>query len=132
LAAERTQLRVVADQRGCPTAAGDIASACLEIAVRCASERAQMPYGTYHFAGAGETTWFEFARTIIDLAADRLDRIPSVLAISTHDHPTPALRPADSRLDCSAIVRTFGIRLRPWQQPLVETIDRLLTKKGKL
>ena len=72
LAAERDKLAVVADQRGCPTAARDIAQACLDIAVRCVSERDTTPYGTYHFAGAGEATWFEFAKTIVDLAADRL------------------------------------------------------------
>ena len=56
LAAERERLTIVADQRGCPTAARDIAQACLDIAVRCASERERMPYGIYHFAGAGEAS----------------------------------------------------------------------------
>ena len=129
LAAERDNLTIVADQRGCPTAARDIAQACLAIALRCASERDQLPYGTYHFAGAGEATWFEFARAIVDLAADRLGRKPQVVPIGTADYPTPALRPADSRLDCSAIVRAFGITPRPWRESLADTIDRLLTKK---
>jgi dTDP-4-dehydrorhamnose reductase len=130
LAAERNELKIVADQRGCPTVARDLAQTCLDIAVRCATERDQAPYGTYHFAGAGETTWFEFADVIVDLASARLGRKPSVLPIRTIEYPTPALRPADSRLDCSAIVRTFGINPRPWRQSVAETIDRLLTKEN--
>ena len=76
LAAERERLTIVADQRGCPTAARDIARACLDIAMRCASEPKQAPYGLYHFAGAGEATWFEFANAIVEMAADRLPRPP--------------------------------------------------------
>jgi dTDP-4-dehydrorhamnose reductase len=129
LAAERDPLTVVADQRGCPTAAGDLAQACLNVALRCASDRDRMPYGTYHFAGAGEATWFEFASAIVDMTADRLGRKPKVTPIGTTDYPTPALRPADSRLDCSAIVRTLGITPRPWRESLADTVDRLLTKK---
>jgi len=132
LATERDRLTVVADQRGCPTAARDIAQACLDIALRCTSERDEVAYGTYHFAGAGEASWFEFASAIVELAADRLGRKPQVTAIRTVDYPTPALRPADSRLDCSAIVRAFGITPQPWRTSLADTIDRLLTKKDTL
>jgi dTDP-4-dehydrorhamnose reductase len=129
LAAEHDRLSIVADQRGCPTAARDIAETCLNIAMRCAREGDEAPYGTYHFVGGGEATWFEFANTIIDLAADRLGRKPPVLPIRTADYPTPALRPADSRLDCSAIVSAFGISPRPWRESLADTIDRLLAQR---
>src|SRR5262249_37778560 len=129
LAAERDRLTIVADQRGCPTAARDIAQACLDIAVRCASELDRTPYGTYHFAGAGEATWFEFASAIVDLAADRLGRKPQLAPIRAVNYPTPALRPTDSPLDCAAIARTFGIMPKPWRESLADTIDRLLTKK---
>src|SRR5262245_6273876 len=70
LAAERDRLSVVADQRGCPTAATDIARACLAIGLRIAAGRDQSPYGTYHLAGAGEATWFEFAGAIVELAGN--------------------------------------------------------------
>ena len=129
LATERERLTIVSDQHGCPTAARDIAQACLDIAVRSVSERDRMPYGIYHFAGAGEASWFEFASTIVDFSADRLDRKPPVVPIRTVDYPTPAVRPADSRLNCAAIVSAFGITPRPWRQSLAETIDRLLTKQ---
>src|SRR5262245_50663043 len=129
LAAERERLSIVADQRGCPTAAADIAKTCFDVALYCASEAEQVPYGIYHFAGAGEATWFEFARTIVDLAADRLPRSPQVLPIRTIDYPTLAARAADTRLDCTAVVRAFGIRPRSWRQALADTIDRLLPNK---
>jgi len=130
LAAERDRLTVVADQRGCPSAARDIAQACLDIAMRCATEPERAPYGTYHFAGAGEASWFEFASAVVEMAADRLGRSPQVVPIRTIDFPTAAIRAADTRLDCSAVVREFGITLRPWQQALADTIDRLLNNKG--
>jgi dTDP-4-dehydrorhamnose reductase len=126
LAAEQDQLQIVADQRGCPTAASDIARACFEIANRCALQRQRVAYGTYHFAGAGEATWFEFARTIVELAAERLGRSSQVLPIATHEYPTAAVRPADSRLDCMPVVREFGVTRQPWREALRETIDRVL------
>ena len=127
---ERERLTVVDDQRGCPTAARDIARACLNVAMRCASEPARAAYGLYHFAGAGETTWFEFACTIVELAAARLGRSPQVVPIRTIDYPTPALRAADTRLDCTAIVRAFGVEPRPWRQAVAETIDCILTNRN--
>lgn len=132
LAGERDRLTIVADQRGCPTAACDIASACLQIAQRCVAEPGGAVSGTYHFAGGGEASWFEFASAIIELAGDRLNRVPEIVPITTMDYPTPALRPADTRLDCTAVVREFGVALRPWRAALAETLDRLLTSKETL
>ena len=129
LAAGRDRLTVVADQRGCPTAAIDIARACLAIGLRCASEREQSPYGTYHLAGDGEATWFEFARAIVGLAGNRLAKSPEIVPIATAGYPTAAIRAADTRLDCTAISGTFGIKPRPWRVALAETIDRLMTQK---
>src|SRR5262245_10187491 len=129
LAAERERLTVVADQRGCPTSARDVARACLAIALRCASQPQKMPYGIYHFAGGGDATWFEFANTIVAMAADRTGRSPTVVPIRTADYPTPAVRAADTRLDCAAIKRTFGLEPRPWRQALAETIDRLAASR---
>jgi len=129
LAAERDRLTVVADQRGCPTAARHIAQSCLDIAMRCTSDPARAPYGVYHFAGAGEASWFELATAIVDMSADRRAASPQVVPIRTADYPTPAARPPDARLDCTAIVREFGVSLRPWREGLRETIDCLLANK---
>jgi dTDP-4-dehydrorhamnose reductase len=130
LATERERLTVVADQRGCPTAARDVAQTCLDFATRCATDPDAGPYGTYHFAGAGAATWFDFAAAIVDLAGHRLGRKPQLVPIATSDYPTAAARAADTRLDCAAIVAAFGLEPRPWRQALAETIDRLATMKG--
>ena len=81
LAGERERLTIVADQRGCPTAARDVARACLEIAMRCASQPQRAPHEVYHFAGAGEASWFEFANAVVEIAADRLGRSPQIVPI---------------------------------------------------
>lgn len=130
LAAERERLTIVADQRGCPTAARDIAKASLDVALRCAAEPDRAPYGLYHFAGAGEATWFEFACAIIEMADGWLPRQPQVVPIKTADYPTKALRPADTRLDCAAMARVFGITARPWREALTATLDCLLAKEA--
>jgi len=126
LAAERERLTVVDDQRSCPTAARDVATACLTIATRCASAPVDVPYGTYHFAGADDATWFELARMIVALSGPRTGRTPEVIPISTTDFSAAAVRPADTRLDCAAIVRDFGLVQRPWRKTLQETVNALL------
>jgi dTDP-4-dehydrorhamnose reductase len=129
LGAERDCLNIVADQRGCPTAARDVAGACLAIARRCASAPERAPYGIYHFAGAGEASWFEFASEIIGRAKGSLAKAAKVLPIRTVDYPTPATRPLDTRLNSGAIDREFGIKARPWRDALVETVDHLLVER---
>jgi dTDP-4-dehydrorhamnose reductase len=129
LAAERDRLTIVADQRGCPTAARDIARACIIIAIDCALAPEHAPYGTYHFAGAGEATWFEFASAIIDMASNRLGRLPQLAPIRTIDYPTPATRASDTRLDCTAVMAAFGLNPRPWRKSLEGTIDCLLNNR---
>jgi dTDP-4-dehydrorhamnose reductase len=130
LAQEREHLTVVADQRGCPTSARDLAQACLDIARRCAAEPERTDYGLYHFAGEGAATWFEFANAIVEAAAGRLGRTPRVEPISTAQYPSPAARPADSRLDCTAIRDAFGLVPRPWRRALAETVECLLPRRS--
>jgi dTDP-4-dehydrorhamnose reductase len=126
LAAERERLTIVDDQRGCPTCARDIAIACQEIALLCAARPGEAPYGTYHFTGGGEASWYEFAAAIVDFGGRRFTRQPQIVPIRTSDYPTAAVRPADTRLNCAAIARTFGIRQRPWRQGLQDTMTELL------
>ncbi|VTZ23748.1 dTDP-4-dehydrorhamnose reductase [Methylocella tundrae] len=127
LARERDELRVVADQRGCPTSTRDIADAILRIAPRIASD-ANL-YGTYHFAGAGATTWHGFANRIVDAQAPITGRRPSVVAITSADYPTPARRPANSVFDCSLFERSFGFSAHPWSEE-TDAIVKLLTGDG--
>src|SRR5260370_20229730 len=129
LARERDRLTIVADQRGCPTAARDVARACLDVALRCASDPSRVPYGIYHYAGGGEATSFDFARTIVEMANERSGRSPEIVPIQTAEYPTPAVRAADTRLDCTAAVREFGVEVVPWRRALEDTICRLLANK---
>lgn len=117
LAGERDELRIVADQRGCPTSTRDLASAILRIAPRLMSDDAPSsgaPWGTYHYCGDGITTWHGFAQHIVDVQAEFTQRRPKVIAITTKDYPTKAVRPANSALDCSLFARAFGIRPARW------------------
>jgi dTDP-4-dehydrorhamnose reductase len=128
LAQERERLPVVADQLGCPTSARDLAKACLDIALLCAAKPEQENYGLYHFAGAGAATWLEFADAILETAAGRLSRLPELVPIASAQYPSRASRPADSRLDCTAVQHAFGLTARPWRRALAETVDCLLTR----
>jgi dTDP-4-dehydrorhamnose reductase len=130
LSAEHSRLTIVDDQRGCPTAARDVAAACRDIALLCASGTTRVSYGIYHFAGEGATNWFEFAKTIVEMASTHLAQVPQIVPIRTTDYPTPAVRPSDSRLDCTAIVRSFGTKLHPWREGLRETLGELLPSDG--
>ncbi len=119
VAADRDELRVVADQIGCPTSTADLAGA---IATLAAEPRASETTGTFHVAGSTEATWHEFAQAIL---ADRIAEGLVVHAITTAEYPTPARRPANSRLDSSAIERVAGVRLRSWQDALHDVLADL-------
>jgi dTDP-4-dehydrorhamnose reductase len=112
LGAERETLTIVADQVGGPTAAGDIAEACLSIAAQLRDDPSKS--GTYHFSGAPDTSWAGFAREIFAQAglACRVEDIP------TSAFPTPAKRPANSRMDCSTLDAVFGIARPDWRHSL--------------
>ena len=121
---EHDELTVVDDQRGCPTAAADLARAIAGIASQLAAGKTD-GFDTFHFCGAGVTTWYGFARAIFELAAARGAKSPNVKPITTRDYPTPAARPKNSVLACTRIRRVYGIERRPWYDSLVECIDEL-------
>jgi dTDP-4-dehydrorhamnose reductase len=114
LAQDRDELRIVCDQRGCPTSTRDIADAIFRIAPMVADEPSL--YGTYHFAGAGTTSWHGFATRIVEAQAEITGRHPRVTAITTADYPTAARRPANSVLNCSLFERRFGFRAGNWDE----------------
>lgn len=123
LAREREELRVVADQHGCPTYAGDIADVLLELAGRIEEIDARKLWGTYHYTGEPATTWHGFATVIVEQARrhDKL-KVETVTAITTADYPTPAARPANSVLDCSRLAACFGIYPASWQESLATVL----------
>lgn len=124
LSREREELRIVADQYGCPTATQDLAEAIF--AIDRAWAGGVDATGTYHFAGAGATTWHGFASVIVEAQAQATGRRPKVTPISTADYPTPARRPANSELDSHLFSAVFGYRARAWQTRAQETVEMLL------
>jgi dTDP-4-dehydrorhamnose reductase len=128
LAREREVLRVVDDQYGCPTWSRDLARALMTICQRIVQDRDRVPWGTYHFCGAGQTTWYGFARTIIEEARtyEQL-RVQEVVPIPTTAYPTPAKRPAYSVLECSKVQSVFGITPCPWRESLHNCLQEFYT-----
>lgn len=117
LGAERDTLGVVADQIGTPTSAGLIADVTADVTARLLPH-AGAPSGTWHLTASGETSWHGFAEAIFAGAVARglLPRAPQVNAIATVDYPTPARRPAYSRLDTSRLQADFGVELPDWRE----------------
>ena len=130
LGAERPQLRVVGDQYGCPTSALDIASTLLTI-LDHVSRDAAPPWGTYQFVNAGDTSWHGLACSALDRAATHGRSRPDIEAITTVDYPTPAKRPANSRLSTAKLEKAFGIQPRPWAAAINDIVDELLGEQTK-
>jgi dTDP-4-dehydrorhamnose reductase len=128
LAGEREEIAVVDDQWGAPTFAADLAAAIAIIGEKLllAPNRAAL-CGIYHATGSGETTWYRFARAIMEMSAAKGGRSCRVRAIPTSEYPTRALRPANSRLDCSKLAQSFGHRMPDWQNSLDRCLDQVMT-----
>lgn len=125
LGREREQLRVVADQWGGPTSAADIATVLLELATRLEA-RGELPWGTYHYCGQPATSWHALAQAVFRLTPHRDALcVREVLPIGTQDYPTPARRPANSRLDCSLIERELQIHPAAWEDSLAAMLREL-------
>jgi dTDP-4-dehydrorhamnose reductase len=124
LAAERDEVSVVADQIGRPTWAEDCASGALR-AMEALLDRDSSVAGILHLSGAGDATWADFAEAIFEESAARGGPGACVRRISTADYPTAAKRPANSRLDCSRIIRVLGEPMRPWREGLAACLDEM-------
>ena len=121
LGESRDRLTIVADQFGGPTPAAAIADACLRIAGDLQAGRGAP--GIYHFAGAPDTNWADFARAIFARSGQDV----AVEDIPTSAYPTPAARPLNSRLDCSSLKDTFGIDRPDWRAALDKMIEEIRT-----
>jgi dTDP-4-dehydrorhamnose reductase len=131
LAAERERLTVVNDQFGAPTSAALLADLTAHLVRQVAREGAEgFPYGTYHLAAAGETSWYDYARFVLDAACAAgkpLRAGPAdVLPVSSEAYQAAAKRPANSRLDTRLFRRTFGLRLPPWQDGVRHVLQQIL------
>jgi dTDP-4-dehydrorhamnose reductase len=121
LSKTRKSLGVVADQFGGPTYAGDIAKAIVDISKQIID--GNQAYGIYHYSGFPHVSWHTFAQTIFSTALQQgvLKHSIQVSPITTLDYPTPAKRPANSRLNCDKIHNVFGIKQSDWQAALTQT-----------
>lgn len=115
IGAERPEVGIVDDQIGCPTSARDIAESLLHLSSLDVN-------GTYHLAGTDQASWYEFAVAIFAAA----DLTATAKPISTADFPTPAPRPANSRLDSSALADATGVRLPGWRDSLPDVVSAIL------
>jgi dTDP-4-dehydrorhamnose reductase len=135
LAQERELLRVVADQHGAPTWGRDLARMTAEVIGQCeeiAREREIAAVladvsGIYHATGAGETTWHGFASEAVRLRREKEPsvRFAEIEAITTAEYPTPAKRPANSRMNCSKLMERFGWKMMDWQDSLRKVLAEL-------
>lgn len=130
LAGERDELRIVADQFGAPTSSHSIADAVLNVMKHWDNDLA----GTYHLVNAGQTSWHGFARAIVEeynrmQSAQGLPMLKAALdnihAITTEEYPTPAVRPANSVLDCSKLAKDFSVTLPDWREALIRELQYL-------
>ena len=119
LSENRDMLDIVSDQTGGPTQAAEIASALLKMAE--AYVRGSATPGIYHFAGEPDESWAGFARAILAASG----RKTAVNDVPSESYPTPARRPANSRLDCSSLMREFGIARPDWKEGMAEALREL-------
>ncbi len=135
LAREREVLRVVADQRGAPTWSSDLARMAAHVIAKVEAElegrelfEASPEWnGVYHATGTGETSWHGFATEAVRLAAERepQTRFARIEAISTVEYPTPAKRPANSRMSNGKLAKRFGWTMMDWRNSLREVMAEL-------
>ncbi|MFA7430295.1 MAG: dTDP-4-dehydrorhamnose reductase [Rhodospirillaceae bacterium] len=119
-------LRVVDDQRGSPTMAGDLADAVLTLAQKAIDgELRGEGFGTFHCSNSGTTTWHGFAQAIFKLAAPHMSAAPVVIPVTSAEFRTVAQRPANSVLACDKLHDMHGIRMRPWQDGLADMLGEV-------
>jgi dTDP-4-dehydrorhamnose reductase len=131
VARTRPELTVVADQFGCPSYAPDIARATLRVCENLvAAPQDPALRGVFHMAGGGETHWAGFAEAIFARSALRGGPVAQVRHIPTSAYPTPARRPANSRLNCEKMARVHGVHMPDWREALDRCFDVLDLRIG--
>lgn len=126
--ATRPELGVVDDQRGCPTNALDLADACIAVAANLLARPDATLRGVFHTAGTGEASWADFAEAIFAASGAHGGPVAAVRRITTAEYPTPAQRPANSRLDCARLAAAHGVRLPAWRDSLPPVVARLVAE----
>jgi dTDP-4-dehydrorhamnose reductase len=131
LASDRDEVAVVADQRGNPTSALDIASAVVTILENLLKSPNPELRGLFHMTATGEASWADFAEAVFAASAAANGPAARVRRISTSDYPTPARRPASSRLDSSKLAGVHGVRLPDWRTSTEVVVRRLVGSSQK-
>lgn len=138
LAFQEEELRIVNDQHGAPTWSRDLARMVEHVMRRITESSAatgasldqtvRAVEGVYHAVNGGETTWFGFAEEFLRVAALVRPgaRIARLVPIASSEYPTPAKRPANSRLDCSRLREVFGFEMPPWQESAAAVVSEVL------
>jgi dTDP-4-dehydrorhamnose reductase len=128
LAATRDEVSVVADQHGCPTSAIDIGHAIIAVAKRIVGEKdcSAPTFGTFHLTGQGQAVWADVAEAVFSRSAKLGGPRANVSRIRTEAYPTPARRPANSRLDGGKLESIYGIVLPAWRDSLDACVTSLL------
>jgi len=124
LAHERDTIGVVNDQIGSPTSAEDLAAGVAELV----TANNDVPKRLYHLASPTTTTWYDFARAVLE--PEIANGTVEVKPLTTDEFPTVASRPKNSQLDCSAIKSDLGIELQPWSEALVK-VRREIEQQGR-
>jgi dTDP-4-dehydrorhamnose reductase len=144
LARQKEELRIVNDQHGSPTWSRDLARMVVHVMQKIAEEaaattasiqdRLRAAQGVYHAADSGETTWYGFAREFLRLAAEaRHDvKLARLVPIPSAEYPTPARRPANSRLDCRRLQQVFGYTMPSWQGSLADVMEEVLIRPDEV
>jgi dTDP-4-dehydrorhamnose reductase len=133
LAREREQLRVVDDQFGAPTWSRDLAAMTAGAITQCEAAGAiHDQSGVYHAAGAGETTWHGFAAEAVRQTRKREPKVrfAEIEPITTAEYPTPAQRPANSRMNCNKLEARFGWRMMEWRESLRNVLAEMTALAG--
>ena len=125
LAEERNELRIVDDQTGIPTYAGDLAHVICDLVQQFPENPPN--WGTYHVTGGPQSTWCGFAREVVNLGYQKglISKRPEIMPISTSDYPTPAIRPRNSRLEGSRELKQVLSFWPDWREGLIETVEAI-------
>jgi dTDP-4-dehydrorhamnose reductase len=126
LAKDREEVGIVCDQRGNPTSALDIADGIFKVVTNMGAGSRAPQRGIFHMTGSGHASWAEFAEAIFEASVAAGGPGARVKPIATADYPTPAKRPANSRLACGKLALAHGVKLPNWRQSTLDVVARLV------